>query len=1825
MWVLRVRVCRTGNLKSRVPVGNVHRDAVDSVERRDAIVRNMYAKAHTDIVRAFEAYDGGALSAIDTLFFSAEGDVLHQAIDCMFLGPYSRIEYIVGSPDARLPDLAYFRDNATGQTRDFELPCSGPRLHGDRKGTPFTCGSPARRSVIKSYVRDYLFGGTDANNVTASLITQRLALIERAWRNVSNYGCYSNATRDTSIANCGDPLRGGVGYTPNLPDFTQVNTSEVTAKVMERLPTFFSTAMTNISVWVAHYVDDVHTVPWGKWHGDPAVADFHLYAAHEPIVSYNASEGADASATDAQSALHSPLRNSVWGTCTALLSQPMLTLPLLRYAEDGLADEEGPPQWVPRFVREKVMGEFDPVRTAPREWIDGLLREAWLHSPMYTHYSLRYRPSASMACEGTCACQRRCLPCVRVCVRVTCVRAGAEAEAEPPQRVVEFDDTVFHFASARAGDEPETRVYRHANASQQPLSVPLSRYADHALGAIAIECPCSERVVLQGVGGVDTVSCTFAASVCAQLQHNIERALGLANASDALTYRICADAGGTFLAASIPSVYYDLWLFAANVSCPDQHLTAAWGLFPYDEVERSVSGRLWRGVSPASSAQGVRYDSSDLLASRRMGLSASTLGSVAAQINRGGVGGHYARMKTLSQRDGRGVSLRKCTRVSYVDADASALVDDFFEELFPAAQLVYEPWGASVCTRFVIEHLKHRFLVDVIGLRDGPVLSSSSENLARWRDRCTVKVRQAASCNALGVLHIVPPRTEWLSILPPSCTFPLDENAFYEAFAAKYYVTPGCVLFADGSLYDLHRCRALNASLPLHPVYHLVTACAIEDIDAEATLVDDVRGSNYTRERKALHPLAISHLTAGAGVLHWGSGVHFDATGEPVYRAVLDAVSARYEAVTSESRGFRVDLARAFVHALFDNVHVRAAPLPQMAQPRVLMGRGVGSHAPLAPPSSQRPAFLGTETAAFCGKTFDWWPEDWLEPVAYHPTAACKREHHAFRTFDSHVGIDRDAHDVLPEPALHVASAQAVAMRYHHTLLRNASLLYRYAGAAGLCRLHSVHMPLLQTNVHRVCTRVARTSRNPALPFPRAPRVVLDSLDSGFYEESEQCSESPADTPWQQQQAQSRLHPLMHSVGAVHDLFRHSEPSPARGGRLVTALVFPLSLGTAVAGALNEIPPKSAVFPLAGFSHAAAYGWEGCVPPAGSHAVGGGECAVNDADSCPLGMVCVRMPAPATAGICFPQDPAATGARPCFRSDMCDTGSHCLAEGVCAHVLMHLWNTHDDIDLEFTMLMQGGCGLQGGLAQSFEGASPWEHVPDILRGHGMCAQRHQYAYTYAMAHPGITQRVDDTHAYTAPHKWPWVQQDPSGHILAEDRAQQDGDFMRVRPHVCDRDFMHMPGFSVCSGVRGDPSIALSTYAVQGGAAFTDSSAPRRPAPIAHWFRTTAPNDPSRVLVAPIFATDAYVDRGAFAFLGGDRNAPPESYAGTVGRSQATFTQCTNLPVCGNPPPSFNGREVARLVPSGGAWRPHTAADVISCGQIGYLLVVRGIEMCEFDLAIFPHIRVLAAGVSPECDEIWGATPDPIVVTDITQVCEAGRLCCDGENVASVQCRYRVVSRSSSPSSTQQHVGVYNNMRKQLNAILELATVPESTGARRRTALVATWLTECIEYVAYEHELSQVRFLRLSVPVFSLTCVSVHAGWCSATLFALRTMRRHPVGFTSCWSTISLKSPPCGITSGLTRPSSTQKSGAGVVLGELHVRACVRACARVRVHACTCDMRLAMRAAGPGTSPPCCESLGTSERRCLPPLSRAVKTRRVTAPATGVPSATSSSV
>lgn len=145
----------------------------------------------------------------------------------------------------------------------------------------------------------------------------------------------------------------------------------------------------------------------------------------------------------------------------------------------------------------------------------------------------------------------------------------------------------------------------------------------------------------------------------------------------------------------------------------------------------------------------------------------------------------------------------------------------------------------------------------------------------------------------------------------------------------------------------------------------------------------------------------------------------------------------------------------------------------------------------------------------------------------------------------------------------------------------------------------------------------------------------------------------------------SVLHPQTSVMGTIYDIFRATSPLENRKGRTArSGALYPTlsALGTSARGLQRDLlgdkygngMPRAGILP-----EDTSAPWATCAPPLETV-----QCDTNVPTSCPDPTVCVQVPDLAAGkGICLSTaDILAPAPTPCYRSDMCDTFSHCLAE-----------------------------------------------------------------------------------------------------------------------------------------------------------------------------------------------------------------------------------------------------------------------------------------------------------------------------------------------------------------------------------------------------------------------------------------------------------------------------------------------------------------------------------------------------------------------------------
>ena len=293
--------------------------------------------------------------------------------------------------------------------RLFDLPCSGIKL-ASRDGQrdtkpPYTCGTYARRAVIKHYLRDK-FGGMQNSEETRKMVVKVVnEMINRtraAWELDANYQCRCNdgirvgwgcCTEQSqcstnpctcpagfevvaSVACCNNVCAGLAGNGLMEP-FSYINGSDIALDLLKGLGGYMQN-----DIWTT-------TDPWLKYDPNGAAAykssweaakfevtDAGLFDASSPVVTYEE--------------MNYPFKNSMWKHCTGLMQQVMWTLPV-----DSSTKRPRMPST-----------EYDPLSktsntvnlTYTEEFIQTITLQSYKSSPLYWHYNVRYVPTDSEVC-----------------------------------------------------------------------------------------------------------------------------------------------------------------------------------------------------------------------------------------------------------------------------------------------------------------------------------------------------------------------------------------------------------------------------------------------------------------------------------------------------------------------------------------------------------------------------------------------------------------------------------------------------------------------------------------------------------------------------------------------------------------------------------------------------------------------------------------------------------------------------------------------------------------------------------------------------------------------------------------------------------------------------------------------------------------------------------------------------------------------------------------------------------------------------------------------------------------------------------------------------------------------------------------------------------------------------------------------------------------------------------------------------------------------------------------------------------------------------------
>jgi hypothetical protein len=361
-----------------VPVAALHPIHEAGPAVQEAIGRRM-AAAQEEVLSALAPLMQYENAELQAALFSAEGDVIHQMLDCVFMGPYGRMDYwpTLGCDEASgsecLVGPYWARDDAGGASRGIDVG------RCESTGTlPFTCGSPSRKAMVKYFVSEYVLQGGSGGQVVAELVREWLRETHAIWSDAGRFGCDCPAGH--AVAN--DPgccaLSNGSYLPRNLSErVLTLPTRSVLNALRKRMEGFYEEATTRAGPWLTWLPPSERAkYRWDQPEQAAVITRHALYDTSRPLLKYDGS--------DAMSPPSGAGGLWLWEMCHGALRQVFFTLPMA--AEGGLRD---PPEAFQGGGVEAIA-----------EHVGRLVAGAYEDSPLFRHYAARHHPSGSTLCRG---------------------------------------------------------------------------------------------------------------------------------------------------------------------------------------------------------------------------------------------------------------------------------------------------------------------------------------------------------------------------------------------------------------------------------------------------------------------------------------------------------------------------------------------------------------------------------------------------------------------------------------------------------------------------------------------------------------------------------------------------------------------------------------------------------------------------------------------------------------------------------------------------------------------------------------------------------------------------------------------------------------------------------------------------------------------------------------------------------------------------------------------------------------------------------------------------------------------------------------------------------------------------------------------------------------------------------------------------------------------------------------------------------------------------------------------------------------------------------
>ena len=1509
--------------RNAVPVANMHAVIISDESAKAEMAGDTYQAISTDVLAAIEeARTRWSMDTIKVALFSAEGDFLHQAFDCVLMGPYGRADLSPRDLDDKLPALEYYRDRERGTTREFVLPCAGDELNGDTN-PPFTCGSNVRRSIIKSFVRDG--GGSDHekdvdNSMKNAIKEQVHEMLDRAvgvferpeslscrctvqggqLKHSFSPGCCAaslGVLREGDATSLPGQLRKLSGsekanvLAKLIPDdvrefnFSKIQNSGIGMDLLDKAFEYLQTDIwKNVTVSTSHDVDPAAYV-LSDQQREIASRD-GLYQTTTPLTTYGPADAFEQTTT-----------SSAFEVCMGAVSQVMFTLPV-----------GDPITGAPTTL--SSMDAWDPTQTAPdghftalETWVHKLVADARHIAPLYWSHRLKHVASDSRVCAVLFSDHESPPPPPRgdgddddrFERLAAAVKPGSSMRGVYESLVLDAPDgdVVLQFPPPKDVDQDET-IFHESNSSVW------------ALGQVVRSCFCGWDSSRDDAG---RVWCMIPPTVCSA------RKLAWSTS----VARICTVQHGMYWnhweksedSRAVGVEMQPLIQTFDRLECPwNMADAAAWGLLDEDAFVQHWLLRPEATTTTQARSEKARLTSKHLLHEGRGGVRYMNAGDVLKR-------GRDSPLMLFNPLEvASTIAQHHCE--AHVNAAATAsresYADHFRDVLFPVVQGVPENRGTAFCMRYVVElatlvAMQHVLSDDDIGV------VMQLEFVAEWRRKCHTQTKLLGFCALRNVFsaHRVSPsggrsRSTSSGVLKnhAKCTsieFTHEADlhtseSFVVAGAScvAVYHKAGVVRILDPCRV-IHKCHASSSSTKTPFQVHVRAF-----IDKNVVGVAVLDPSSFLSHRSR----TLSLKWSSPDDHHWQSA-----------QKARDGFAEKHErdALDSQAVGLHIE-----------NLWQRYVRPEQTPQP-------AGS--PTSQPQQPWHSASGPRTqdpSASCGGVSDWWPEAWEHPVGFHVTTPCKKPLGESSVVDPEPDSEPDSEPIVEYRTFSNQfeyNAAKHAMHYRHSELRDETLMMNHAGASGMCRLNTLAQTLREQNNMRVCTRMRKNA-----PVDYAVPLLFENSGTSIWTDK-MCSTSALHVPW--------------------------DPNTTVHARLRSSALLP---SWPTDGETNWPSSNSPKLDLGLPADAHVDSWT----------QGGGTCGMpplyecESDEHCSVHTVGLQKDVVFRCmnGVCMVTDTAEDAQTAEWATTdnyvQCTDHSHCKpagindnditaqtllcsGEGRCVLPVLEIVNDlEDSVDISWHAKSCDSASMD---TVDMYGKSPWGRITGLFEAHGLCSYRNWYEYNsvYEAHCRGGKQSSEDQadKLCTLDENVKWTDTGQSQHAETSS-IFDEREVLYQHAHRCDRNYQHYSNHVMCRPrTSTEPSNPLASL-YKGS---INISPARYSALYQTYYRESGGVEPAQHHVK--IAQMEYMSNPTTGFLGGE-----EPSWGDLG-----LVPCIDIPQCSLPDYDIQGNVIAqRMVKKNDILIPYRVRDAVQCGSFGRIDDDDDTK-CRVDFAVAPLAYLIA--------------------------------------------------------------------------------------------------------------------------------------------------------------------------------------------------------------------------------------------------------------------------